>query len=84
MGFRGGCCLVGRVFIGYLVLAKAAEAGWRRPVPEGLRCWEQESDGVEWRPEQQLGKQPDEAMSSSRGDARAAKRARTGGAKIAL
>jgi hypothetical protein len=32
----------------------------------------------------QLGKQPDEAVSSSRGDARAAKRARTGGAKIAL
>ena len=31
----------------------------------------------------QLGKQPDEAMSSSRGDARAAKRARTGGAKTA-
>jgi hypothetical protein len=30
----------------------------------------------------QLGKQPDE-MSSSRGDARAAKRARTGGAKTA-
>jgi hypothetical protein len=32
----------------------------------------------------QLGKQPDEAMPSSRGDARAAERARTGGAKIAL
>jgi hypothetical protein len=32
----------------------------------------------------QLGTQPDEAMSSSRGDARAAERARTGGAKIAL
>jgi hypothetical protein len=31
----------------------------------------------------QLGKQPDEAMPSSRGDARAAKRARTGGAKTA-
>jgi hypothetical protein len=31
----------------------------------------------------QLGKQPDEAMLSSRGDARAAKRARTGGAKTA-
>jgi hypothetical protein len=29
-------------------------------------------------------KQPDEAMSISRGDARAAERARTGGAKIAL
>jgi hypothetical protein len=28
----------------------------------------------------QLGKQPDEAMPSSRGDARAAERARTGGA----
>jgi hypothetical protein len=43
--------------------------------------------GAEWCPEarsKQLGKQPDEAMSSSRGDARAAKRARTGGAKIAL
>jgi hypothetical protein len=32
----------------------------------------------------QLGKQPDEAMPSSRGDARAAERARTGGAKMAL
>jgi hypothetical protein len=32
----------------------------------------------------QLGKQPDEAMPSSRGDSRAAERARTGGAKIAL
>jgi hypothetical protein len=31
----------------------------------------------------QLGKQPDEAMLSSRGDARAAERARTGGAKTA-
>jgi hypothetical protein len=31
----------------------------------------------------QLGKQPDEAMPSSRGDARAAERARTGGAKTA-
>jgi hypothetical protein len=31
----------------------------------------------------QLGKQPDEAMPSSRGDARAAERARTGGAKRA-
>jgi hypothetical protein len=31
----------------------------------------------------QLGKQPDEAMSISRDDARAAKRARTGGAKTA-
>ena len=31
----------------------------------------------------QLGKHPDEAMPSSRGDARAAKRARTGGAKTA-
>jgi hypothetical protein len=31
----------------------------------------------------QLGKQPDEAMPSSRGGARAAERARTGGAKIA-
>jgi hypothetical protein len=31
----------------------------------------------------QLGKQPDEAMPSSRGDARAAERARTGGTKTA-
>jgi hypothetical protein len=31
----------------------------------------------------QLGRHPDEAMSSSRGDARAAKQARTGGAKTA-
>jgi hypothetical protein len=32
----------------------------------------------------QLCKQPDEAMSSSRGDARAAERARKGGANMAL
>jgi hypothetical protein len=32
---------------------------------------------------EQLGKQPDEAMPSSRGDAWAAERARTGGAKTA-
>jgi hypothetical protein len=69
----------------------------------GLRCWagdrsrvvprSKQLGGVEWYPEQQLCKQPDEAMSSkqldeamssSRGDARAAKRVRTGGAKIAL
>jgi hypothetical protein len=31
----------------------------------------------------QLGKKPDEAMPSSRGDVRAAERARTGGAKTA-
>jgi hypothetical protein len=30
------------------------------------------------------GKQPDEAMPSSRGDTRAAEQARTGGAKMAL
>jgi hypothetical protein len=60
-------------------------------------CPEQQLGGVEWCPEassqaarrgdveqsKRLGKQPDEAMSSSRGDARAAKRARTGGAKTA-
>jgi hypothetical protein len=58
---------------------------------------ERQLGGVEWCPEasswaairgdveqsKRLGKQPDEAMLSSRGDARAGKRARTGGAKIA-
>jgi hypothetical protein len=51
-------------------------------VPEGLRCWGHRSRVVPR--SKQLGKQSDEAMSSSRGDARAAKRARTGGAEIAL
>jgi hypothetical protein len=32
MGLRG-CCLVGRVFIGYLVLAKAAKAGGDQTTP---------------------------------------------------
>jgi hypothetical protein len=61
-----------------------------------LRCWGQESSGAPKQAARQaarrgdveqskrLGKQPGEAMSSSRGDARAAKRARTGGAKMAL
>jgi hypothetical protein len=53
------------------------------PDASSKQLGKQPDEAMSSRQSRQLGKQPDEPMSSSRGDARATKRARTGGAKTA-